>query len=206
MSHLKQAYAFDIRFRVSDDHAAPEGVVILAREIDEGVVFDRRGLKVTAFKVDHAPVEPAFGYRVDHLGRSVVLSGDTRVSENLVRYAQGVDVLIHEVAVPESFRRSGTPAARVESVTAHHVTPEQAAGIFARTRPRLAVYSHIVRADATDQEILAPTMAKYPGPVRVAEDLMVIEVGETIDVHRPRHEANPAKADHDPLVRRHDDR
>src|SRR3546814_4688463 len=88
MSHLKQAYAFDIRFRVSDDRAAPEGVVILARDIEEGVVFDRRGLKVTAFQVDHAPVEPAFGYRVDHLGRSVVLSGDTRVSGNLVRYAR----------------------------------------------------------------------------------------------------------------------
>src|SRR3546814_1177417 len=142
------------------------------------MLFRSRGLKVTAFLVYHAPVEPAFGYRLDLLGRSVVLSGDTRVSGNLVRYARGVDVLIHEVAVPESFRRSGTPAARVESVTAHHVTPEQAAGIFARTRPRLAVYSHIVRADATDLEILSPTMANYPGPVQVAEEHMVIERSE----------------------------
>lgn len=190
MSHLKEAYAFDIRFRISDDRAAPEGVVIVAQDIDEGVVFHQRGLKVTSFEVDHGPVKPAFGYRVDYRGRSVVLSGDTRVSENLVRHAQGVDVLIHEVASPESFQRSGTPAGRVKSVIAHHVTPEQAGDIFARTKPRLAVYSHIVRPDATDLELLAPTRTKYPGPMEVAEDLMVIEAGKTIDVYRPQPQAN----------------
>jgi ribonuclease Z len=88
------------------------------------------------------------------------------------------------VASPESFERSGTPAGRVKSVIAHHVTPEQAGEIFARTKPRLAVYSHIVQPHATDLELLAPTRTKYSGPVEVAEDLMVIEVGETIDVDR----------------------
>jgi ribonuclease Z len=63
-------------------------------------------VKITAFEVDHAPIKPAFGYRIDHAGRSVVLSGDTRVSDNLIRYAQGVDVLVHEVASPETFQRA----------------------------------------------------------------------------------------------------
>lgn len=185
MSHLEQAYEFDIRMRRSDERAAPEGVVVLAEDIPAGVVLDENGLKVTAFEVDHRPVEPAFGYRVDFGGRSVVLSGDTRVSENLIRQAQGVDLLVHEVASPATFERIGLSPERVRAVIDHHVTPEQAAEVFARTKPRLAVYSHIALPIATEQDLLPPTLAKYSGPVEVGEDLMVILVGAKIEVRRP---------------------
>ena len=70
--------------------------MILAEDVSEGVVYQKGGVKITAFEVDHTPVKPAFGYRIDHASRSVVLSGDTRISENLIHYAGGVDVLIHE--------------------------------------------------------------------------------------------------------------
>lgn len=177
MRHLEQAYAFDIRIRQSDDRAAPAGVVLVVAEIAEGVVFAQDGVKVTAFAVDHGPVKPAFGYRVDYAGRSVVLSGDTRPSPNLIRHARGVDLLMHEVVVPSIFHG---PA----SVVAHHTTAEQAGDVFAETRPRLAVYSHIVPPIATEQDVLPPTRTSYPGPLVLGEDLMVIEVGEKIVVHR----------------------
>jgi ribonuclease Z len=147
-------------------------------------VFEKGGLKITAFEVDHAPIRPAFGYRVDYEGRSVVLSGDTRVSENLIRHAQGVDLLIHEVASPESFQRAGTRPDRARSVIAHHVTPEQAGEVFARTNPKLAVYSHIVQPDAGEQDLVPPTRKAYSGPLEVGEDLMVIAVGEKVEVRR----------------------
>src|SRR5205807_9120261 len=134
---------YDIRIRLYDDRAAPDGVVLLAEDISEGVVYDQGGVKVTAFEVDHTPIKPAFGYRIDYAGHSVVLSGDTRVSENLVRYAQGVDVLIHEVFVPETIQQLGLPQERAKNIIAYHTTPEQAGEIFARTKPKLAVYSHI---------------------------------------------------------------
>jgi ribonuclease Z len=185
VSHLEQAYEFDIRIRLYDDRAAPDGVVILAEDINEGVVFEKRGLKVTAFEVDHAPVRPAFGYRVDYGGRSVVLSGDTRVSQNLIRHAQSVDLLVHEVASPESFQRAGARPERAKSVIEHHVTPEQAGEVFAKTKPRLAVYSHIVQPDASEQDLIPPTRKAYSGPLEVGEDLMVILVGEKVEVRRP---------------------
>lgn len=185
VSHLKQAFEFDIRFRVADDRAAPDGVIVSVEDIREGVVLEKDGLKITAFEVDHRPIEPAFGYRVDSGGHSVVLSGDTRVSQNLIRHAQGVDVLIHEVVSPETFQRAGVPQERARSVIEHHVTPEQAGEVFARTNPRLAVYSHIAQPSATEQDLIPPTRKKYRGPVEVGEDLMVIEVGEEIAVRRP---------------------
>lgn len=185
MSHLEQAYEFDIRIRLYDDRAAPEGIVVLAEDICEGVVLEKGDLKITAFEVDHKPIKPAFGYRVDYGGRSVVLSGDTRASRNLVRHAQGVDLLVHEVVSPETLQRAGTHPERAKAVIEHHVTPEQAGEVFAKTKPRLAVYSHIVLPIATEQDLISRTRKTYSGPVEIGEDLMVIEVGEKIEVWRP---------------------
>jgi ribonuclease Z len=184
-SHLRQAFAFDIRLRQSDDGASATGNQIDAFDISEGVVYDSGGVRITAFLVDHAPVEPAFGFLVDHAGRSVVVSGDTRASENLIRHAMNVDVLIHEVASTESFIRAGVPADRAKAIVARHVSPEEAGRVFARTRPRLAVYSHIIHAIATDEDLLPGTRRSYSGPLEVGVDLMVITIGDRIEVRRP---------------------
>jgi ribonuclease Z len=185
MFHLKQAYEYDIRIRLQNDGAPRAGIAIRATDIHEGVVYNKGGVKVTAFLVDHRPVKPAFGYRIDYAGHSVVLSGDTRVSENLIRYAQGVDVLVHEVFVPETLARMGVPPNRAKNIVAYHVTPEQAGEVFTRVKPKLAVYSHICLPNATEQELLLLTRKNYAGPLELGEDLMTIAVGEKIVVRRP---------------------
>lgn len=184
MSHLEQAYQFDIHVRRDVDEKLPaQGAVAAAKDIEQGVVYESDGIKVTAFLVDHGPVEPAFGYRVDFAGRSVVLSGDTRYSENLMHFSDGVDVLIHEVIDPGAFRAANpaTNPERVQRVVAHHTTPEQAGTIFTRVKPRLAVYSHIVPGETTD--LIGLTRKTYSGPLEVGEDLMRIEIGEKVAVH-----------------------
>jgi len=184
MSHLQQAYEYDVRIRIQNDGASPEGVALLVKEISEGVVFDKGGVKVTAFEVDHAPVKPAFGYRIDYAGHSVVLSGDTRVSDNLIRHAQGADVLVHEVFVPATLQRAGVPPGRAKNIIDYHTTPEQAGEVFARVKPKLAVYSHVCLPTATEEDLLPATRKTYGGPLQVGEDLMVIDVGETIGVRK----------------------
>jgi ribonuclease Z len=188
MSHIRQAYDYDIRVRVANDRASADGVTLRPRDIGEGVVYEQDGLKVSAFEVDHAPVKPALGYRVDYQGHSVVLSGDTRRSENLIRHAQGVDVLVHEVFVPETLSRAGVPPERARNIINYHLTPEQAGDVFTRVKPRLAVYSHICMPNALDEDILPPTRRTYSGPLELGEDLMVIEVGNEIAVRRPKIE------------------
>ncbi|HAF13555.1 MAG TPA: MBL fold metallo-hydrolase, partial [Blastocatellia bacterium] len=137
----------------------------------------------TAFNVDHGEfIKPAFGYRIDYNGRSVVLSGDTRFSENLIKFSNGADVLFHEVAAakPENLRTS--EAAR--RIIGHHTTPEDAGRVFNRVKPKLAVYTHIALL-STDPAISAPTVEDlvsltrktYSGAFEVGEDLMSIEVG-----------------------------
>jgi ribonuclease Z len=184
MSHLEQAYEYDIRVRVTNDGVSSAGVMLRAQDVGEGVVSDRGGVKITAFEVDHAPVKPALGYRIDYAGRSVVLSGDTRFSENLIRHAQGVDVLVHEVFVPETLQRAGVPPERASNIIDYHVTAEQAGKVFARAKPKLAVYSHICMPTALEQDIVPPTRSTYSGRLELGEDLMAVEVGDKINVRR----------------------
>jgi ribonuclease Z len=190
MDHLQQAFAFDIHMRRDvDEHLPAAGISVVSHEVTtDGVVFTEDGVTVTAFLVDHGPVQPAFGYRIEYRGRSVVLSGDTRVSENLVRHAHGADVLVHEVIDPEALRdRPDRPsAAIVDAIIAHHTTPQQAGEVFRRVAPRLAVYSHAPNSE----RILAQTRTAYAGPLQGAEDLLTILIGAHIEVvHHtpPRH-------------------
>jgi ribonuclease Z len=185
ISFLEQAFEYDIKIRLYDDRAAPEGVIIEARDISEGVVYEKNGVKVTAFEVDHQPIKPAFGYRIDYGGRSVVLSGDTRYSENLIKFAKGADLLIHEVVAPESLKRAAYTEERMKAIIDHHTTPEQAGELFSKVKPKLAVYSHIVLPSATEQDLIPPTRKTYSGALELGEDLMVIEVGEKVLVRRP---------------------
>lgn len=187
MKHLEEAYAFDIHVRRDmDTHLPGAGAELHAKDVDEGVIYDQGGVKVTAFLVDHGEIKPAFGYRVEYAGHSVTLSGDTRPSDNLIKYAQGTDVLIHEVIDPESYAQlttTDTPSQR-QAILGHHTTPEQAAAIFNKVKPKLAVYSHIVPSDA--QNVVAETRKMYSGPVELGEDLMTIEISNKVSVHQPR--------------------
>lgn len=181
MEGLEKAYEWDIRTRIADQNLARENVAVSVVEFTEGTVYDHEGVKVTAFEVDHgALVKPAFGFRVDYGGRSTVISGDTRFSENLIRHAAGTDLLIHQVAAvrPELL---ASPVFQV--ILAHHTQPEDAGRVFARTRPKLAVFYHFSLLGTpqvkpmTAQEVVAATRKIYNGPLVAGEDLMVFRIG-----------------------------
>lgn len=186
MTHLEEAYAFDIHVRRDvDEQLTGQGWKVQATDIQEGIVYQNEGVKVTAFNVEHGRVKPAFGYRVDYGGHSVVLSGDTHYSENLIKFSQGADVLIHEVLDPERYLATSHIFNReqMQRVMDHHTTPEQAGRVFSRVKPRLAVYSHVIPGDVP--HLIAETRKTYSGPLEVGEDLMSIEIGEKIEVHQP---------------------
>ena len=187
IASLRDAYAADIRIRIADERLPPEGAAVIVEEIEEGWRYERNGVVVTAFNVDHGPlIKPSLGFRVDYAGHSVVISGDTRPSENLIRFSKGADVLIHEVADARPELLQSSEAARL--IIGHHTTPEDAGRVFTRVHPRLAVYTHIVLL-TTDSTISAPTIDElvtetrrtYSGPLVVGEDLMSIEIGATAE-------------------------
>jgi ribonuclease Z len=182
MDNLKRAYEVDVHTRRDvDEHFSQTGVEIEAHDTGPGIIFDACGLKITAFAVDHRPLTPAYGYRIDYRGHSAVFSGDTRTSDNLIEHARGVDVLVHEVISPALERkRAQVDPEKAAKVIAHHTTPEDAGRVFAQIKPRLAVYSHIVPSLATARDLVPDTRKNYKGPLLVGHDLMTITIGDKI--------------------------
>jgi ribonuclease Z len=152
----------------------------VAHDIQEGKVYEKNGLTVTAFLVSHGRVKPSYGYRVDYAGRSVALSGDTSPSDSLVAACKGVDVLIHEAIDMDVLLRVVPDKRRVDAIVARHTTAEQAAGVFNRVAPRLAVFSHSPGTAAIAEQ----TRRAYSGRVEMGEDLMVIDIGAEVRVTR----------------------
>lgn len=188
MQHLQEAFAWDISTRRKEQNKADSGVMVVANDIREGVVYNEGGVKITAFTVDHSDfIDSALGYRVDYGGHSVVLSGDTRYSNNLVQFARGADVVIHEVAAASEKSMQSSPLIR--QILGFHSSPEDAAKVFAQVKPKLAVYSHIVLLTAdpsipppTTADLVRRTAAVYKGPLQVGEDGMTIEIGPEVKV------------------------
>jgi ribonuclease Z len=189
MAGLEQAYAADIRIRLADEKLPPDGVRVEVEEFTrDGTIYERDGLRVIAFEVDHGDViKPAFGYRIGYAGRVVTISGDTRYNENVVTYGTGADLLVHEVAVapPELM-----DLPRIKRVMAHHTTATEAGLVFSRCRPKLAAYTHLVFLSGADvpaaslEDVLAETRQTYAGPLVAGEDLMCFEIADTVTVRR----------------------
>jgi len=178
MEHLPKAFAVDICVR--SKNYPPDGVKLVSEEISEGVVLESGGVRVSAFEVDHGGEElPAYGYRIDFGNRATVLSGDTTFNENLIRHAKGVDLLVHEVtAVTGSAAENPQQLKRIAS---NHTTPAQAGEVFARVKPKLAVYNHLLLfGGATAADLIPATRKKYSGPLVVGEDLLQVEIGQEV--------------------------
>jgi ribonuclease BN (tRNA processing enzyme) len=118
------------------------------------------GLRVTAFDVDHTPVEPALGYRFDTDRVSIVFSGDTKPCDNLIRYATGTDVLVHEVLCPGF------------GFADYHTSSYDVGRIASAADARELVVTHMIPGDRPDEAWLSEIAIGYDGPVRVGHDLM----------------------------------
>ncbi len=156
------AYAQDSAYRVAHhgaDVMPPAGSEMRARPFDppaDGtpvIVLERDGLRVTAARVDHAPVTPAVAYRFDYAGRSVVISGDTVSSPALVRFAQGADLLVHEVLADGVLRVASRVAAEggrprlskiATDVIDYHTSPGEAVEVAREAGVGTVVFSHLV--------------------------------------------------------------
>lgn len=197
--HLEAAHATDLNDRMRDtrrrdyrellsvgDIELPAGVVIdpdhdAAPDVEPWLVHEDDRVRVTATLVQHAPMAPAFAFRFDAGTGSVVVSGDTGPCDNLVRLAEGADVLVHEVIDEEYVARhyEGGRTAQQRAMIAHHLsahtTVPQVGGIAERAGVRTLVLSHFVPGD-----IEVPRWHEagkhFSGELVVGEDLLRVPI------------------------------
>jgi ribonuclease BN (tRNA processing enzyme) len=168
--HLLEAYSEDIQMRQEglepDKH---DGWKVNAHEIKAGLVYRDSNVTVKAFAVPHANWKHAFGYRFESNGEVVVISGDTRPSDAVVRACDGCDVLVHEVYSAEKFKARPADWQRYHA-DAHTSTAELAA-LAQRARPKRLVLYHQLFWGATDEDLVREVRQGYAGEVYSARDL-----------------------------------
>ena len=190
LEHLGLAFEANTKIRIPDELLPAAGIELLAHEFESnGVVYEKAGVRVTAFAVDHGDlIKPAYGYRVDYDDRAVVISGDTRFDENLIAAASGADLLIHEVALASDELLASSKQFR--RIVAHHTTPEEAGLVFRLVAPKLAVYTHLVMLSgpripqAPLESLISRTRKNYQGSLVIGEDLMSFTIGDEVTISR----------------------
>ena len=192
-----QVYSHDEHYRVVHHDAAymppaAHGTSVHVLPTPEGVntvpVFERNGLRVSAFRVNHAPVDIAFGYRIEYGGRVVVISGDTIKSPSVIHNAQNADLLIHEALAADMTNRASARARELgmtrmaklaNDVRGYHTTPAQAAESAAEAHAKKLVITHVFPPlpNAIAKHLfLSGTHEAFSGPIVLGEDRMRIDL------------------------------
>jgi ribonuclease Z len=175
---IMQFYAPDIHIRRDlTEKLPPGGAQISLHVVKEGVAYEDATVRVTAFLVDHYPVEPAFGYRFDSGGHSIVISGDTHPNPNLVKFATGADILIHEAYLPEVTPPGDTASDAAPWFIRYHSSAAEAGQDAARAGVKILVLTHLIphgRADA-DSAFRSEAAKNFHGTIIVGQDLMRID-------------------------------
>ena len=177
-----RAVAFDVRLRERDEGRPPLAKLIRVDEFrGDGIVYRDEHVTVRAARVDHPPIRDAYAYRFDTADRSIVISGDTAPSTNLVRLAQGADVLVHEVLLADEAEVSRwlekpPDHPLVQHVVRSHTSFHDVGRIARDAGVKTLVLSHFVPGDApVDKEAVLTEIGKsFQGKVLFGEDLMVL--------------------------------
>ena len=142
-------------------------------------------VRVSATLVQHAPIFPALAYRFDTDTGSVVFSGDTGPSENLVELARGADVLVHEAIdidwVDQLLPPPRTPAQ--EGLFRHllgaHTAAAQVAAVACAADVGTLVLTHLVPGNGSPER-WDRARGDFPGRFVVGRDLAVVDIGPAV--------------------------
>jgi ribonuclease Z len=186
-----EAFALDNGYRTAHhgEEIAPSATAGMTAEpfdfpdgADSVVLLDDDGLKITAFRVDHSPAEPAVGYRFDYAGRSLVISGDTSYSPVLVKAAAGADLLVHDALSPELTKLVGDAAGAAglsdrakifADIPDYHASPAEAADAAREAGVEALALTHIVPPlplKSLEGPFLGDARERFSGPLWIARD------------------------------------
>jgi ribonuclease Z len=182
---MRDSFDFDVNLRVNYNKSTDVGANIEYHESDEGVVYDQDGIKITAFEVDHRPVKPAIAYKFEFNGKAVVISGDTIPVDNMVKYSEGIDLLVHESYnkpwLDALIAKFPEQAVGLSNPAKYHTTTLEAAEIARKAGVKHLVLTHHIPAPQETEEAEAAYMKGmneiYSGKITMARDLMEFDLG-----------------------------
>lgn len=172
--HILQAYQDDIKYRLYGSEPALEnGWRLNAHEMQEGLVYKDKRVKVEAFPVKHGTWPNAYGFRFTTPEKVIVISGDTAPCDNILKYGKGADILIHEVYYEGQFEQKEEVWQSYHR--SHHTSTFELAEIARKTKPEVLILYHTLFWEGTEEDILEEIFQSYDGKVVLGADLQVFE-------------------------------
>ncbi len=172
--NIIKAYRDDIKYRLYGlEPANNQGWRVNAHEIEEGLIYQDDNLQVQAFLVAHGTWPNAYGFRFTTPNKVIVISGDTAPCENIIKYGQDADILIHEVYYKKAFDQKD--AFWQSYHTLNHTSTFELAEIANQIKPKLLILYHTLFWGGSEADILSEIAETYSGEVVVGRDLAVFE-------------------------------
>jgi len=186
VDNIKNAFNEDIKIRLEKpEELKMPGLKTYVKEISDGLVYRSKNVEVHAINVDHGGgVEHAYGYKINYKDKSVVISGDTNYSEELVNAANDVDILIHEIAAAPSSLINKSE--KVRGIMNYHTTPEELTKIINQTKAKFTVLNHVLLLGGiTEDRVLKliKTNLDKDAEVMFGYDLLAIELTDRINTY-----------------------
>jgi ribonuclease Z len=156
---FRLAYELDASYR-SEHHGSilpieAYGYDVVEFDGDSALIFENKDTKITAFRVDHSPVDPSYAFKVEYKDRSMVISGDTVALNVMVEYSKGVDVLLHDALAKPLIQTMEKVAEESDNkvlskilfdIQDYHATTVEVAEIAKKADVNLLVYYHLIPA------------------------------------------------------------
>lgn len=181
-----KVYSRDTSYRIAHhgEHWPVNAMKAEVTESEPGIIYDEDGLRITMFDVNHEPIFPAVGYRFDYAGKSIVVSGDTMKSPNLIEAARDCDLLVHEAMnarllnqmLPLLQRTRPRQGAMLKDLMSHHTAAIEVAEIARDANVKQVVLTHLVPSippNAGAERAFTMGLDKvFEGPIHMARDGM----------------------------------
>ncbi|MFW9822564.1 MAG: MBL fold metallo-hydrolase [Candidatus Thorarchaeota archaeon] len=189
---FKLAYEFDTQYRIAhhgEEIVSPTAGKLISKTItlqnsyEKGLCYERNGIKVYAFDVDHSPVNPAVGYRIEYKGLTVVITGDTVKTQNLVNHSKNADILFSEAIsfdllnnMKSTVKNFNPRLAKILSdIQSYHMNPVSAAKLAHEAQAKKLVFIHITPPllnENLEKIYLKDVSEVFNGEVVLGEDRM----------------------------------
>ena len=153
-----------------------EGLTYEITEINNELKIELDNATIESVKVDHHPVDPAFGYKFILGPKNIIFSGDTRYCEVLEKSSKDADILVHEVFVGLDYDPVRMSSDTIENISDYHTTPEEIGVLASNASVKKLILNHFV-PPVFDEDDLVERIAKhFDGEIIVGKDLMQFDI------------------------------
>jgi len=172
-AHVLAAWKEDLAIRLHGmQPVSGRGFQVEAHDVKPGEVYRDTGMRIVAFAVEHGEWKHAYGYRLEAPDKTIVISGDTTYSRNLIAAAKGCDILVHEVYSEKGLRSRTADWQRYHA--AYHTSAPDVGRVAAEVRPKKLVLYHLLPMGQTPEEVLDEVRRHFAGEIVYGNDLDVI--------------------------------